>query len=418
MQYNFLYKLGFLPSPAVTNLNDLYPNTFFVSSLSHLPSPVNGVIIIPSDYNVLLLSPLDLQGNRLYFEHNSSLTGLSSERTHLWSSLTGNNALITAVGSLPIKHIALSVYPETNGVDTPVILNLNAIGNSLAALDWLNVNLTGSENLGYIRNYSNVVLSMCAFIGTTNGLILGGTFDSVIIKDSIFRNSLGIGTLLEFEPATVINRRIRIQDSPFQVPAGGIGINLPVSCTVPIESYILKTLNFSGSGTFIAGIDVNDNRSLFIDNNGIGFQNTSKSAWVYLQNNVTATTITNSANYFEMNVPLNVKSLQKFSVLGSTVICEAAISGKYKIDAVVTFTAANNNKVYFKIVKNGNLANAQTYKSTANGSILQNRVENSPLIETYDLVQGDEISIYIRNASSTTDVVVTDLMMGIELVKN
>lgn len=87
-----------------TSFQSEHPNTYFVSELNDLPSPVNGVIIIPEKHNVFLLGPLDLEGNRLHFEKDSAFVGISSESTYVWSSLTGTNALITAVGSLPMQN--------------------------------------------------------------------------------------------------------------------------------------------------------------------------------------------------------------------------------------------------------------------------------------------------------------------------
>ncbi len=393
----------FLPKQVYQNRKTITGN-----SLSELPNPIGGVITIPTLTNLLIPSDLDLQGNRLFFEEDCALLGNSSETSFLYSTLGDNVPLITSVGSLPIQNIALEVLPASVG-NVPYIFELDGIAEIGAALDWFGVNCLNSK-IGNIKNYSNFVATLCAFIETKGGFVFDGTFDSIVFENCIFRGSTSIGTHLTIPNTATINRRIRLEKTPFIVLAGSIGIDVSTSATIPIEGYILNKINFSGAGTYIQGIQSNANKAVVTECRGIA--NSGEISEYYMNNNATSTPIT-VVNTFQkvLGTTSSGVNVQRFTNTNNRATYTGAITSFFKVGAILSATSGNNQLIIARIAKNGVTIASSESQSTTSGV---GRSENLKCQTIVQLATNDYIEVFVTNGSATTAVTVSELNVIVE----
>lgn len=66
-------------------------------------------------------------------------------------------------------------------------------------------------------------------------------------------------------------------------------MNVSTSATISNEGYILDTINFAGGGTYITGVQFDDNKSLFVNCKPIS--NSGNIAQYYMTANATTTTV-------------------------------------------------------------------------------------------------------------------------------
>lgn len=158
-------------------------------------------------------------------------------------------------------------------------------------------------------------------------------------------------------------------------------MNVSASATIPNEGYILDTVNFSGGGTYITGVQYNDNKALF--NNCKPIDNTGNIAQYYMTGNATATTISLVDTFYKVaGVSTAGTYVEKFTITDNRATYDGSLVGFYKITAFVTFASGNNNIIRARIAKNGTTTASSESKSTANTG---GRSENLPTADIVSL---------------------------------
>src|SRR5574343_207598 len=272
---------------------DGFDRQIFVSRKDHLPSPIGGVITLLDNYTYYFTNVVDLLGDRIVCGDNTTIIGTSSENARIKSTGLVGQALITSYYSLPIRGITF---------EADIALNLNGAGedNTLPfltkALDWFGVNFSNCNTIGTIKNFSNFIASDCAFLNS-QGLTFDGTIGTIGFSQNIF-DAMSGGTIIVIPNTANITRRFRIIYSAFIILSGETGINFSTSAIVHTESYILDTVNFSGGGSYIVGVQYSDNKSLFSDCKGIS--NSASISQYYMVNNTTATTIATTNTFVKI----------------------------------------------------------------------------------------------------------------------
>lgn len=378
-------------------------NVVHVSSLGQLPTPVDGVINIPSGKTYKATTFVNLHGNRLFMENESMLDGYSSETSGYYSQLATGEALVSGDGTFPCQNVRLWVEPSGAG-EEPQVLDFDCTANQTdAALDWYGVNILNS-NIGVLKNFSNFVAINCAFIGSKEGLDLQGSFDSAVVFNSIFRNTQSGGTLFKVGAGVTVSRRIRIVDTPISVPVGSVGINVSVAATIESDAYILRFVNFSGGGTYLQGIQPDDNRAFFFECRGI--LNSSSIAEWSIEGNTIPTPIAVQGTYYKVLGITTNNLLRKWEKQANNEYkYVGALEKTHKITMGITFSSSSNAVIAFKIAVNGILVNKSLGRATANAG---GRAENVPIQCLIDAATNNYISIYVTNESGTQDVTVTD----------
>ena len=346
---------------------------------------------------------VDLLGYRLICGENTTIIGGSSENCRIKSTGLVGTALITSVYSLPIRNIT---------IEADVALNLDGDGVT-TALDWFGVNFTNCGTVGTIKDYSNFIMADSAFLNS-GGLTFDGSIGTIGFSQCLFDcNTTNTAFIL---PATLtITRRFRIVYSSFVVLSGETGINVDVSATIPTESYILDTVNFSGGGTYLSGLDYTSNDSLFI--NCTNIINSAVNGQLYMQGNATATTVSATDTFYKVAGTTTASAdNSKFSHSDNRLTCDAVISRKYLIQANLSFIAGATNVCEFGFYDSQLLGirTPSKTKSTANAG---GRAEGVNFFCVVEMGSGDFIEVHCANTSAITNITVEQLNFIITEIK-
>jgi hypothetical protein len=380
----------------VTNPNDGFT---FVYTKSDFPQSVGGIITLEANHTYFICGVIDLLGDRLVCGQNTTILGGSSENCRLKSTGLAN-ALITSNYSLPIRNITIeAIYA----------ILLDATGNPNQALDWFGVNFTDCIRIGEVINYSNFIATDCAVLNSANWTF-DGTIGTVGFTQTIFDGRPGDVTI-DFPSSLVITRRIRFNSCPFVVLAGETGINLDVAATIPVEGYRCHFGDFSGGGTYLAGVLSTDNKALFSETKGV--PNSAAIANYYMVNNATLTDVVTQGVAVKIAGTTTQGSLaQKFTFTNNRATYVGAITRDFKVQAVVTVIAATANKqIGLYIRKTTNLVTESEQYVTTNAN---SRAEAITIQAFVNLATNDYIEIWVENDTDNTDVTVSFLNVIIE----
>jgi len=384
------------------NLRMPDPELKFVNNKNDLPTPVSGVITLLDNVTYFITKTIDLTGDRLVGGVNTTIIGGSSENCFIISTgLDANTALITSSWSLPMRNISI-----THGT----ALNLDATGNSTAALDWFGVNFTNCANVGLVKSYSNFIMSDCALLNSAN-MTFDGTIGTVGFNQCLFSGIAG-QTILNFPATLTITRRIRAIYSSFVAFGGATAINVDASAVVPVESYILDTVNFSGGATYTGGVTYTDNKAFF--SNCKGVVNSSQIGQMYYTNNTVQNPIT-TQNVFEKIVGVTTASTinQKFSHTNNRLTYTGGLARSFKITAAISANSVITNSVTIltRIAKNGVTIAESESQATTSASARNENFLSQAIVE---MTTNDFIEIFITNATNANNLLVTELNVIIE----
>lgn len=388
-------------------IDDIYlklpdPEFKFVNNKNDFPTPVNGVITLENNATYFITKTIDLTGDRLVAGINTTIIGGSSENCFLISTgLDANTALITSNYSLPMRNFSI-----THGT----ALNLDGTGNPTAALDWFGVNFTDCANVGMIKTYSNFIMSDCALLNSAN-MTFDGTIGTVGFVNCLFSGRAG-QTTLNFPSTLTITRRIRAIYSSFVAFGGATAIYLDPSAVVPVESYILDTINFSGNATYTGGITYVDNKSFF--SNCKGVINSSQIGQMYYSNNTVQNPIA-TTNVFEKVLGTTTAGSinQKFSHANNRLTYTGGLARAFKVTAFASANAVQTNAttILIRIAKNGVTIPESEAQSTTSAT---GRNESFPSQAIVEMTTNDFIEIFIANATNANSLLVTELNVVIE----
>jgi hypothetical protein len=379
-------------------------NIVFVNQKSDLPTAISGVITLVDNVTYFFTTTVDLLGSRLVCGVNTTILGGSSENCRIKSTGLAT-ALITSNYSLPIRNITL---------ESVFVLDLDGDGVT-TALDWFGVNFTDCDVIGTIKDYSNVILSDCAFLNA-GGLTFDGTIGTISINGSLIDCNSGSTAIIL--PATLsITRRFRVTYTSFIVLSGETGINVDAGVTwLADERYILDTVNFSGGGTYTSGIGVASNKALFI--NCVGISNSAVNGQIYMQGNATATTVSVTNTFYKVagTTTASIDNSKYLMPLNNRLTNDATVTRKYLIQCVLSFTGTASDVYQFGFYdsKLGTLRTPSKTKSTSNSN---GRNENVSFACVVSHVAGDYLEIHGTNNSGSRNFTVTDMNFVITEIK-
>lgn len=379
-------------------------NIIFVTTKSDLPTAVSNIITLDANKTYFFTTTVDLTGDRLVCSANTTILGGSSENCVIKSTgLSSSTALITSVYSLPIRNITI-----THGK----ALNLDGDGTT-TALDWFGVNFTDCATVGTIKDYTNFIMQDSAFLNS-GGMTLDGTIGTVGFTQCLF-DLASTTTGITIASTANITRRFRIIYSSFVTLSGETSINVSSSATISNERYILDTVNFSGGGTYITGVNETSNKSLFI--NCVGITNTAVNGQLYMQGNATATVVSATNTFYKVLGTTTASSdNSKYTHTNNRLTNDAAISRKYLIQCSLSFTSGTGDVCQFGFYdsKIAAIRTPSKTKATANSS---GRAENIHMACVVSHILGDYLEIHCANLSSVANITVSDMNFVITEIK-
>lgn len=369
-------------------------NAIFIDKKEDLPAAVANVITLEAK-TYIFTTEVDLTGDRLVAVEGTTILGLSTNSCKILSTGLTGSALITSNYSLTLRYLTLEA-------ETP--FNLDASANPNQALDWIEINLINCTNAGIIKTYDNFIGDIMGVIDSA-GFSFDGTIGTIAFTNSLF-NTSSTKTAINLAATLTISRRFRASYSAFVNLSGETGIKLNVGATIPDEGLILDTCNFSGGGTYLDGILESDIEARFTENRGI---NNSLTAGQYFMNgNATATTIAVSGTYYKVAGTTSAGSVvERFNVATTNrAVYTGALTDKFKVSAVLSFTGTNGNDCAFRLAKNGTTIASTQISRTVNGTGNFTSITLQDLIE---LETNDYIEVFATNNTATNSITVADL---------
>lgn len=374
------------------------PNIKYIRNIGDFPAPQAGVIDLEDNTLYYVTGVIDLTGNRLICNENTSIFGISTEISRLKSTGLVGAALISSEWSLPLRDIT---------IESSIGLDLDASGNADQILDWFRVNFANCATIGTIANYSNVLLTNSSLTNSSM-LTFDGTVDTIAFSNTLFIPAAG-KTAVYVDPSAVITRRFRTIYSSFTLAANTTGVYLPAAATIDDSRFIMDTVNFAGSGSPTAGVNLSGNRPNFV--NCIGVPNTVRGAVYYMTDNATTTSVGSPSTFYKVagtTSPGDVYS--QFSLSDNRATYTGSLQGYFMITANLSVTTGNNNIVAVRTAKNGTTRVQSTSKGTMSASGV---FENITVQDVVFLNTGDYIEIFIANNSSATNITAQDLTFTI-----
>jgi len=389
------YYKGALSESVSGGGNGTISNFVYVSSKSDLPTAIGGVITLLDEYTYFFVKDIDLMGERLLSGQDSVILGASSENATISSTGLGAVALLTSSKTTPVRHVTFSA---------DLVLDIDAAGTG--AYDWTGVNFLDCADIGTVKNISNFIFSKGAFLNST-GLKIDGTVGTFSFDNSLFSGQ-STGTIIDVLSTAVISRRFRIVYSSVVSFGASVGINFDASAIVPVEAYILDTVNFSGGGTYTTGVDNTSNKTRWVNSRGV--TNTAVNGQIYMHDNATVTPISDSVTYVKvLGTTTESSDNEKYSMpVNNRLTNGAAIERKFLIQCNLSFTTGNNKVCEFAFYdsKLGAIRVPSQTKSTSNAG---GRAENVSLSCVVSHSEGDYLEIFTRNTSDTSSITVTDM---------
>lgn len=378
---------------------DSFPNIVFVSQASDFPAAISGVRTLGAGVTYFITDDIDLTGDRLVGAANTTIIGGSSENCKITSTgLTAGVALFTTEWTTPIRHVTF--------YDVDTAIDINGVTNAPVALDWTGMNFLNVPNIGTINTCDNFIYSKGAFLNS-QGLVFDGTVGTIGIDNSIAVGSGAAGSIIEIAPTCTVTRRFRIIYSSIVAFGSTTGIDVDSLATIPVESFILDTVNFSGGSTYLPDVTNTSNSARF--ENCKGVVNTSVNGQMYMQGNATATTISATSTFYKVAGTTSASSDNaKFTHTTGRLTCDATLPRKFMITAHLSFIADNNNDIEFGFY-DSTLAAVRTPSRTVVTADTGPAAQNVSFSCVTTLESADYIEVHCANNTLATNVTVTNL---------
>jgi hypothetical protein len=358
----------------------------------------------------LVTTHLDLEGKNILAQGVCNLIGFSSETCSITS--TGlNTPLITSGYTIVLESITIK--------DVNVALSI--FGNiRTVALDWRNVNFENVANVGTINTCDNLILDTCSFLGSDN-LQLTGTIGTVAFNNSLFRGLGNDAPIIRVTNTATITRRFRMNYSSVISLDDNKGIEVDNDASIPTEGFILDTVNFSGNGTYLGGVQDDDNRSLFIRCNGI--PNSDSIGNMYMKNNAVATTITTQGERYNISGTTEVNGINRrfnHDAANNALQYVGALTRQFHVISTFTIAPESNNQkygIYIGVNKGGpidptadRISESEAYINTSQAG----RADAASIQSILTLEPNDRVYMIVQNVTGTADVTMEFLNMVIK----
>ncbi len=371
--------------------------TINVTDISNLPAPVAGVITLPSAGKLYMFyNRVDLQGNTIRF---------------------GNNSFMAVSQELGGIDNAIVQITETCTISSFRFTNCEMIINApLGAYDWDRVNFYDCPNCVDIQNADNCVFGTFGFINSENFKISGNIASLVLSPNCIFRSATNpTAVYFTIKSTAVVTRRIRIQDSVFQTQAAGQkSIVFEAGASVLDESFIFRTVRFTGAGVALTGINGDDDRADFTGCTGGNVINSTVIANMYMKNNAIPTDVLVQGDRYAMAGVTQVGTIiQKFvHELATNSLKYTSVNSKIvTIQSSASLTAASNNVigVYLGICRNGNAIDPTTDRISESEVYvtMSGTRPDAVFVQCIATINdGDRIYIILQNTNAQSDITV------------
>jgi hypothetical protein len=398
-------KLNSNATDAESRLTDIETGLNFtnIQTKADFPTPVGGVITLEAGKAYLVNGDIDLTGDRLVTGGICALFGTSSETASITSTgLAAGTPLLTSNYTLPIQNISFK------DVDTGFYVSDDNSPQETVAIDWYATNFVNIPNIGEVGTVDNFIYDASAVLNS-RGMKFTGTVGTIGMSNSIFVGDGAAGNIIDVQSTCTVTRRFRIIYSSVVAFGSSVGVDVDGTATIPVEGYILDTVNFSGGGTYQAGTFYTDEKTRFIECRNI--PNTAVVGNMFMSNNATETTISATDTPVKVAGTTTANAVnQKFDHDAGTqpnrLTYTGALSRDIQITAVASIESTNNRVIGLYIAKNGTALNDSEMYATTSGS---GKAESITVQTVVEAAENDYFEVWVENTTNTDNVTVTFL---------
>lgn len=398
--------------PILDGLTSRYDNFKVVNAKADFPAAVSGVITLPAGMTYLLTDVIDLTGDRIETAGPVNIIGFSSETSQLTSSdLPISTPFITTDYSITFSNVCVK--------DVDTLFAIDGSVNTIY-LDWEHFVIQNVPHLGTIESCNDFVFGHGKILNS-NGLVFTGNSDRIGFNHSRLSGNDATGDLIRFDEFLTVARQAKLTYVIIDVNDDTTGISVSGDVVIDDESFILDTVKFSGTGTYLGGgFSTNSEKASF--NNCVGILNTTAIANIYMLGNTVPTDITAIDDRKTVaGVSSTDGNNQKFThiLARNAMRYDSNVPRLFKIQCTFSETAPNNNILGFYIgVKKGGGAHAPNADFIPESEVTITSSGGRPDVGAVHalviLEKNDEVYLMCENNTGANDIVIDYFNMIIE----
>lgn len=357
----------------------------------------------PSGFMYEIDGEIDMTGTSIVVPSTGlTFRGYGNNFSKLCTS-SDNATLFTGGGNLFGNDLIL----EASGLNSKIFDVTDPSGNN--AIEFVNVNFQNTTELGNLTGYRQGLILNGFFINVSEGFTFQGTWSGGMRIDTTLGLLFSGLTLFKSAVGHSFGSRF-VSNMNHITGASATCYDFREDTFASDAGFQLVEANFSGAGTFVTGGITNTSiKSFWRDN--IGVDDTFQGL-VYSNNADTTTTITTSGTYAELAIVKTIVEETWFSS-NSAILYNANYDSSLPINISIelfgSYVSGNNDQIEIEIrnyetVLAGGYTSLGTVLLTTNGGAGGDRTE-AVSFKVFDKINlGDDIRVFARNNSSTTDI--------------
>lgn len=372
-----------------------------VQSVSDLPDPVSGVITLESSKTYSIRGGINISPNYI------NINGAS-----LFGSNPSQDAILSNVGGGILRSVNNSVFIENLAV-IPLGVNTKAYDfsdgtgtkfcNLFAGCSVVDIGIP-SLGVGQISGFKAITITSNYWKCKDGVKITGnvGKFCSFLN----FITDISNGAAIEFLSGLMIDD-VDLSNNYF-IYTGQTGVKVNAGATIDLGR--MTTNMFRGVGANLSGFDSYSPGWSMSQNTGI--PNSRAFSTIYMNDNTTATSLTNIGTYYKILGTTTALSTKRFVMTSNRLTYTGKKNISSRIFSVIGGKApVNDTNFSIAIAKNGTVI---PFPNSSMGSMVNNQAFQISLESEVDLVTGDYVEIFIkRNTSSGSSLVISDLQFKV-----
>jgi hypothetical protein len=357
----------------------------------------------PSDYVYEIDGSIDMTDTSIVVPSTGlTFKGYGNNFSKLCTT-SDNASLFTGGGNIFFNDMIL----EASGLNSKIFNVTDPTGSN--AIEFVNVNFQNSTELGILNGYRQGLILNGFFLNISEGFTFQGTWSGGMRVDTTLGLLFSSLTLFKSDVGHSFGSRF-VSNMNHITGASATCYDFREDTFISDAGFQLVEANFSGSGTFVTGGITNTSiKSFWRDNVGISdtFQ-----GLVYQNASDTATTISIVSTYVELAIDKSILEETWFSS-NSAVLYSANYDSSLGINIAIelfgSYTSGNNNQIELEI-RNYRTSLAGGFDVlgnlvlSTNGGGAGDRAEAASFKAFDTIALGDDIRVFVRNNTGTTDI--------------
>ncbi len=234
--------------------------------------------------------------------------------------------------------------------------------------------------------------------GLVGSLIEAISPDSILISDLFINGTVEVGTASIDE--------IRVARCELT------GMDVSAVATMDPGSYILEDCSFIGGGTFLLGIQSDDERANFTGCTGIPNSVTATGYYAVAESTVTPIGSVNvPAKAVVTTTAMGVS--QRFTLTDNRATYDGVLDQAFKTSAILNLEAGPDDEISIHLAVNGTIVAESEWRDQCDSLGVCRSIKTQALLQ---LEETNYVEVWVENRTSAGDITVTDINLTMEAV--